>query len=172
MPAIKSSERIPITAVQVVQKRSFLSINDGYIVTKSAGFGIVDGKGEVGSLVIAHGRAAGVVTHIGRDSEKGFMRMAAWGDLPNLLRRLVKQERLYLGISAAAMEFRDGLTVARVASDSPFHDKLLMGDIILKVNNQSIKQADDLMRIVMFSQKSTTVRVERDGKCFEFAISI
>lgn len=92
MPAIKSSDRIPITPVQVVQKRSFLSINDGYIVNKSSGFGIVDGKGEVGSLVIANGKAAGVVTHIGRDSERGFLRMAAWGDLPNLLKRLINRD--------------------------------------------------------------------------------
>lgn len=80
-----------------------MSINDGYLVTKSGGFGVVDGKGEVGSLVIAAGRAAGIVTHIGRDSEKGFMRMAAWGDLLNLLKRL-NNSAFYLGISAAAIE--------------------------------------------------------------------
>jgi hypothetical protein len=68
MPSIKPSEIIPITQVQVVQKRSFLSIKDGYIVSKQSGFGIVDGKGEIGSLVIANGKAAGIVVSIGRDS--------------------------------------------------------------------------------------------------------
>lgn len=91
MPSIKSYQKLPITHVQVVQKRSFLSIKNGYIVTKSNGYGIVDGKGQVGSLVIAnYGNAAGIVTQIGRDSEIGFMRMVAWGDLINVLRRLQK----------------------------------------------------------------------------------
>lgn len=57
-------------------------------MSKQSGFGIVDGKGEVGSLVIANGRAAGIICSIGRDSEKGFMRMVAWGDLSNVLRRI------------------------------------------------------------------------------------
>lgn len=37
-------------------------------MSKQSGFGIIDGKGEVGGLVIANGRAAGIVTSIGRDS--------------------------------------------------------------------------------------------------------
>jgi hypothetical protein len=45
MPSIKAFEKLPITPVQVVQKRSYLSIKNGYIVTKSSGYGIVDGKG-------------------------------------------------------------------------------------------------------------------------------
>jgi len=65
-----------------------LSIKDGYIVSKQSGFGIVDGKGEVGGLVIANGRAAGIITSIGRDSERGFMRMVAWGDCWNVLKRI------------------------------------------------------------------------------------
>ncbi len=105
MPSIRPTERIPITPVQVIQKRSFLSIKDGYIVSKQSGFGIVDGKGEVGSLVIANGRAAGIVTSIGRDSERGFMRMVAWGDLSNVFKRIEKlqKDQLYLGLSAAAL---------------------------------------------------------------------
>lgn len=60
----------------------------------------------MGSLVIANGRAAGIVVSIGRDSERGFMRMVAWGDLINVLKRLEKlqKDQLYLGISAAALE--------------------------------------------------------------------
>lgn len=75
-------------------------------MSKQSGFGIIDGKGEVGGLVIANGRAAGIVTSIGRDSERGFMRMVAWGDCWNVLKRIAKlqKDQLYLGISAAALE--------------------------------------------------------------------
>jgi S1-C subfamily serine protease len=173
MPSIRPTERIPITQVQVVQKRSFLSIKDGYIVSKQSGFGIVDGKGEVGSLVIANGRAAGIVVSIGRDSERGFMRMVAWGDLNNVFRRLEKlqKDQLYLGISAAALEDRDGLAVARVTPVSPFANKLQMGDIILKANNQTITQADDLKRIIMFSGNEIVLTVEREGKNFDLSVN-
>ncbi len=37
------------------------------MVARDSGFGIVDGKGEIGSLVIKDGKAAGIVTQIGRD---------------------------------------------------------------------------------------------------------
>jgi S1-C subfamily serine protease len=109
-------------------------------------------------LVIAHGHAAGIVTQIGRDSERGFLRMAAWGDLVNVLRR-IQREQLYLGISAAALEDRDGLAIARIAPNSPFTNLLQMGDIIIKVNNQTIIHSDDLKRIVMFSGKETSIQV-------------
>ena len=57
-------------------------------------------------MVIANGTAAGVVTSIGRDSERGFMRMVAWGDLLNVYKRIekLKNDQLYLGLSAAALE--------------------------------------------------------------------
>lgn len=67
MPSVKAREKLSITPVQIVLKRTFLCVKDGYIVNKDAGFGIVNGRGEVGSLVIHNGTAAGVVSHIGRD---------------------------------------------------------------------------------------------------------
>jgi hypothetical protein len=48
---MKGTELNYITPVQISQKRSFLSINNGYHVSKEGGFGIVDGKGEVGSII-------------------------------------------------------------------------------------------------------------------------
>jgi S1-C subfamily serine protease len=80
--------------------------------------------------------------------------MIAWGDLINVLRRIQK-EQLYLGLSAAALEDRDGLAIARVAPNSPFGNKLHMGDIITKVNNQTIQHSDDLKRIIMLSGTQT-----------------
>lgn len=81
------------------------------------------------------------------------MRMVAWGDLINVWKRVEKlqKEQLYLGISAAALEDRDGIAIARVTPVSPFANKLQMGDIILKANNQTVTQTDDLKRIIMFS---------------------
>ncbi len=69
--------------------------------------------------------------------------MVAWGDLHNVFKRIekLKNEQLYLGISAAALEQRDGLAIARVTPMSPFNNKIMMGDILLKVNNQTITSA-------------------------------
>lgn len=41
-----------ITPVQIVQKRTYLSIKSGYYVANDGGYGIIDGKGEIGSLVV------------------------------------------------------------------------------------------------------------------------
>jgi len=38
------------------------------LVGRDSGYGIVDGKGEVGSLVIRDGKAVGIVSHVGRQS--------------------------------------------------------------------------------------------------------
>jgi type II secretory pathway component PulC len=101
------------------------------------------------------------------------MRMVAWGDLSNVLRRLEKlqKDQLYLGISAAALEDRDGLAIARVTPVSPFANKLQMGDIILKANNQTITQTDDLKRIIMFSGSEIVLTVEREGKNFDLSVN-
>ena len=100
------------------------------------------------------------------------MRMVAWGDLINVLKRIEKMQKdqLYLGISAAALEERDGLAIARVTPTSPFNNKLQMGDIILKANNQTITQTDDLKRIIMFSGSEIVLTIEREGKKCEVTI--
>jgi hypothetical protein len=48
-------------------KKSYSSINNGYLVAQDAGFGIADGKGEIGSLILRNNKILGIVTHIGRD---------------------------------------------------------------------------------------------------------
>ena len=67
-----------ITPVQIVKKLSYLSILPAYYVADDGGFGIVNGKGEVGSLVTHEEGVVGVVTHIGRDYDRGFLRMIHW----------------------------------------------------------------------------------------------
>jgi len=44
-------------------------------VAQDSGFGIVDGHGNIGSLVIKSGKPVGIVTHIGRDVESDFLRI-------------------------------------------------------------------------------------------------
>ena len=48
-------------------KREYPSIRNGYITAQDSGFGIVDGRGELGGLVIKNGKAAGIVTQVGRE---------------------------------------------------------------------------------------------------------
>jgi len=45
-----------------------MSIKHGYIVAKESGYGIVDGRGEVGSLVVKDGKTVGIISQIGRDN--------------------------------------------------------------------------------------------------------
>lgn len=73
-------------------------------MANDCGYGIIDGKGEVGSLVINHEGVVGVVTQVGRDSDRGFLRMVHWAELKNLYRRISEKQSLYLGISARALE--------------------------------------------------------------------
>lgn len=71
-------------------------------MAKDSGYGIVDGKGEIGSLVITNGKAAGIVTQIGRNIESGFLRMIEWKDLPKILEYVRGKKQKQLGISAQA----------------------------------------------------------------------
>ena len=160
-----------MTPVQIVQKRTYLSIKSGYFVTKDCGFGIVDGKGEIGSLVMNDNGVVGVVTQIGRDSDRGFLRMICWTDLKNILKR-IKEEPIYLGISAKAIEEKDGIMVVRVASNSPLQDRLPMGSIITKVNSIPIKHPDDLLRVIMTSNKNIIMNVEIENVAKEIEVVI
>jgi hypothetical protein len=89
--------------VQILQKREFLSIKNGYWVAEDSGYGIVDGRGEVGSLVVREGRAVGVVVQVGRESESGFLRIIQWKYLHKLL-NYSQGQKLLLGISAKSCE--------------------------------------------------------------------
>ena len=113
----------------MVQKRTYLSIKNGYYVTDDAGYGIIDGKGEVNSLVIDEKGVVGVVAQVGRDSDRGFLRMIRWKDIYHLAKKLQASqkgeiEQTYLGVSVKASEGEDGLYVVRIASDSPLSGKL------------------------------------------------
>lgn len=59
-----------------------------------------------------------------------------------------------------------------MAPNSPFTNKLQMGDIIMRVNNQTILHSDDLKRIIMFSGQQTVMEVERDGHKMEVIVEI
>lgn len=84
-------------------------MRNGFIVAKDEGYGIVDGRGDLGSLIIKNGKAAGIVTQVGRDLESGFLRFIEWKDLPTILRYLKTGKKMQLGISAQAKPFKEGI---------------------------------------------------------------
>lgn len=139
--------------VHIVQNRTYLGIRDGYFVGQESGYGIVNGKGEVGSLVLNNDGVVGIVTHIGRDYEYGYLRIALWKDIKNCINRIRinREEGLYLGISVVSAGHNPGVSVVRVAPKSPLLNHLKMGDIVTKVNNIVVKNPDDLTRLIMFS---------------------
>lgn len=75
LPFEEENQPFLISPVQIYMKRGYPSIRDGYLVAQDSGFGVVDGKGYVGGLIIKDGKAAGIITSIGRDLEKGFIRI-------------------------------------------------------------------------------------------------
>ena len=86
-------------------------------------------------MISTEGLCAGIVAQVGRDSEKGFLKIIMWSTLRHLARRL-KEDPIYLGISVKARETYDsGLSVVRVAANSPLSGKINLGDSILKVND-------------------------------------
>lgn len=111
-------------------------------MTDDAGYGIIDGKGEVNSLVIDDKGVVGVVAQIGRDSDRGFLRMMRWKDIYHLARKLQANgvvTQPYMGLSVKASEDNDGLYVVRVASDSPLSEHVKMGDCIMQVNMNTVR---------------------------------
>ena len=88
--------------IQTLKKAEYPSIKNGYLVAQDSGFGIVDGRGEVGCLVIREGKAAGIVTQLGRDLQSGFLRMIEWHNLGKILEFLKKKKNVHFGISAKA----------------------------------------------------------------------
>lgn len=145
------------TPVQILQYRTYLSIRTGYYVANDSGFGVINGKGEVGNLVVSDTGVVGLIAQIGKDSDYGFLRVVLWRDIANIARRLKnKSGGFYLGISAVAMRERDAISIVRVAPNSPLASHLHMGDVITKVNNYTIKNPDDLGRIIMAAGNRVT----------------
>ena len=84
-------------------KRDFPSLKNGYFVSEDSGYGIIDGKGEIGSLILKEEKTVGIVTQVGRDNENGFLRVIKWRHWPNII-KYIKGKRSSLGISAQAQE--------------------------------------------------------------------
>jgi S1-C subfamily serine protease len=148
--------------VNVIHFNSFANINSGYYVGNDSGFGIINGKGQVGDLVVNSEGSVGIVSQIGRDSDYGFMRVILWKDIKNIIRRTTQQKEreLYLGLSVKSHAERNGVSVLRVAANSPFADNFRMGDTIVRVNNHSIRNPEDLTRSIMVADKCVVFEVE------------
>ena len=52
--------------VQIVKKKEFFSIKNGFFVARDSGYGIVSGNGDVGSLILKNGKVLGIVSQVGR----------------------------------------------------------------------------------------------------------
>ncbi len=71
---------------------------------------------------------------------------------------------MYLGLSVVAMEKRNALSVVRVSPNSPLSSLIKMGDIVTKVNNNVVKNPDDLVRIIMSSDSNIVLELEGADK--------
>lgn len=95
-----------------------MSVRRGCFITEDSGYGIIDGEGEIGSLVLGKDGIAGITVQMGKDEDKGFMRAISWNSLIPIL-NYVKGKAIHLGISTQALQNQEGLTVVRVAPNSP-----------------------------------------------------
>jgi PDZ domain-containing secreted protein len=64
--------------------------------------------------------------------------MIEWRHLPSIL-NYVKGKPLHLGISAQALENHEGISVVRIAPNSPFKNDIMMGDVILSANGHQFR---------------------------------
>ena len=119
LPCEEGDHPFLISPVQTFKAGDYPSIKDGYIVAQDSGFGIINGQGQIGGLVLTNGKAKGIITQIGKELESGFSRMIEWKHLPNILDSLKGKKSPYFGISAQAQESREGLQVVRIAPNSP-----------------------------------------------------
>lgn len=135
-------------------------------MANDSGFGVINGKGEVGSLVVNNDGIVGIVSQIGRDTDYGFIRVVLWKDVKNIANRLKKSKEhsIYLGMSVVALTERNGLSIVRVAPNSPLSNHFKMGDIVTKVNSHTVRNPDDLVRIIMSSDKTIVFEVEDPNK--------
>ena len=64
-----------------------------------------------------------MITQIGRDSDRGFLRMVRWKDLKVLVKKFEQNKEIeqpHLGISIKSSDEKDGLIVVRITVNSPF----------------------------------------------------
>lgn len=153
--------------IHVIQNRSHLSIRDGYYVDNESGYAIINGKGEVGSLVLSDQGIFGIISHIGRDADYGFLRVVMWKDIKNVAQRLQKRpekDSIYLGVSVVSSEQGPGISVVRVAPNSPLSEHIKMGDIVTRVNSSKVRNPDDLTRLIMVSDGKVVFEIETPDK--------
>ena len=92
------------------------------------------------------------------------MKIIPWNSLQHVTRRL-RQNPLYLGISVKVLEEENhGVSVVRIASNSPLAGKLDLGDSILKVNGNPIVRSEDLLNIIMMSPEQVAFSVKSNGQ--------
>ncbi len=53
--------------------------------------------------------------------------------------KYLKGQKVHLGVSAQAVPDKEGISIVRIAPNSPFKNELAMGDFITKVNGQKIR---------------------------------
>ncbi len=63
-------------------------------------------------------------------------------------------------MSVVASDKKTGVSVVRVAPNSPLTDHIKMGDVITKINNHPVKNPNDLTRLIMFSDKKVVLQIE------------
>ena len=154
----------------MVKKKEFMSVRRGCFITEDSGYGIIDGEGEIGSLVVGKDGIAGITVQMGKGEDQGFMRTINWNSLLPIL-NYVKGRTIHLGISAQALQNQEGLTVVRVAPNSPLKNEIMMGDIILRANGQRSSTADSLFRIFLQSGSHADLTILREGKQMDVRVT-
>lgn len=77
--------------------------------------------------------------------------MIEWKHLPRILNYLLGKNKVHLGISAQTQPFKEGVSVVRIAPNSPLREQMMMGDRIVKANHQRIRDVEALQRLSILS---------------------
>ena len=64
----------------------------------------------------------------------------------------LKGQKIHLGVSAQAVPDREGISIVRIAPNSPFKYELIMGDFIRKVNGQKIRSVEAFQRLCLLEE--------------------
>jgi S1-C subfamily serine protease len=84
----------------------------------------------------------------------------------------VKGKPLHLGISAQAMENQEGVSVVRIAPNSPFKHDIMMGDLIVSANGHQFSDPESLHRICVESNGDVELVIQREGRRVEVKIHL
>lgn len=80
-----------------------MSIRRGCFITEDSGYGIIDGEGEIGSLVCSKNEITGITVQMGKGEDKGFLRTISWNSLIHIL-NYVKGRPIHFGISTQSLQ--------------------------------------------------------------------